>query len=361
MAAALEPNRVVEPRARSMGPVSGSMIRVLAVIPGNGRKNSFIFARRQMDSVAKLGLEVDTFYLRSRTSPFALASEVIKLRRRMEKFRPDVLHAQYGTVTSFICAFASSVPLVITFRGSDLSRHPGVGMVRAGIAITLSQLSILRAGRVICVSHDTKNRMWWGRAHAIVLPSGVDLSLFLPCPIEEARARLGWNNDERVVLFCAGTEPKAKGIELIQDAIQVAESIVGHIRLVVLDGSVCPEAVPDYLNASDCLAIASHREGSPNILKEALACNLPVVSVDVGDVRQRLAGDNSSSVVERSPKGFGEALATVLIRKQRSIARETILSLSRDVVDRELVSLYQSIAGSTRRQAPHPSRNVELQ
>src|SRR5438874_1529875 len=76
-------------------------IRVLAVIPGEGEGANFIFARRQVESLLAMGLSVQTFYLKSRSSPVIVLKEWLRLRRSIVEFSPDIVHAHYGTVTSF--------------------------------------------------------------------------------------------------------------------------------------------------------------------------------------------------------------------------------------------------------------------
>src|SRR5439155_20202719 len=100
-----------------------------------------------------------------------------------------------------------------------------------------------------------------------------------------------------------------KGSKFVGSAIRLAEQAVGPIQLVVLDGRVPPGLVPLYLNASDCLVLASVTEGSPNIVKEALACNLPVVATDVGDVAERVKEVSPPRVVKRDVLEFAKGLA----------------------------------------------------
>lgn len=297
-------------------------LRVLAVIPGNGRGTSFVFARRQVASLAHLEVDMRTFFLHSRTSPLVLLRDWGRFRREIRQFRPHLVHAHFGSVTSFFCAVSTAIPLVITFRGSDLNGTPDSSILRSCLAQLLSQISCLRAKRVICVSRRLRDRLWWRRSRAVVIPTGVDLHLFRPRPKDQARALLGWEQGVPIVVFNAGNYPRLKGLQFVQAAVRVAEKAVGPIRLMIL--SVPPELMPDCLNAADCLALASLNEGSPNIIKEALACNLPVVSTDVGDVAERLKGVHWSKVVRRDVFEFGEALAEIVLEKRTSNGRESV-------------------------------------
>jgi teichuronic acid biosynthesis glycosyltransferase TuaC len=338
-----------------------SAIRVLAVIPGTGKDASFMFLRRQLQSLKRVGVEVREIYLHSRTSPLYLFRTRKLLAKEISDFRPDVIHSQYGTVTSLLCCTVSSAPLVITFRGSDLNRHLSVTWLRGQLSILFSQVSALRASQIICVSRQLLDRLWWGRHKSTVLPTGVNLDMFSQTSVAEARAALNWDPTERIVLFCGGTEPGAKGLNLVQAAVRCAEKAVGSIRLFVLDGSFPSETVPLYLNAADCLAFASLNEGSPNIVKEALACNLPIVSVDVGDVRERLEGVSPSQIVHRDSREFGVALADILQTRKRSNGREKVREFSEDATAFRLLSLYRgalrrdhTLSGTTEKASRFP-------
>lgn len=308
----------------------------------------FISARRQVESLLKLGVTVRIFYFTSRTSLRGLVSGFRELRREIRDFGPDLLHAHFGTITSFIASFGTNIPVVITFRGSDLNGHPATGPIRGPLGLVLSQLSILRAKRVICVSKQMRERIWRGRNRALVLPTGVNLSLFRPCARDAARSQLGWKACDFIVLFNSGSEPKAKGVELAKAAVAIAQSTIGPIRLVVLDGTVSPDKMPVYLNASDCLLLASCNEGSPNIVKEALACNVPVVAVDVGDVAERLRGVYPSRVTTRNTSELGTALADTLARRQRSNGRSKVAAYSEEKIADQLLSVYRDVVEPTR-------------
>lgn len=320
-----------------------TVIRVLAVIPGDGQGNSFIFARRQVESLVRRGIAVRTFYLPPRTSPIPLLREYLRLRRAITAFSPSIVHAHYGAMTSFLCVLTARRPLAITFRGSDLNPERERGLVRNGIALLLSQISSLRAAAIICTSAQLRDRLWWRRGRAVIAPSGVNLSLFQPRDKREARNVLGLKDNDRVVLFNGSKYPVLKGLYLAREAVSVAEGKLGTIRFVELDDSVPPEKMPLYLNAADCLLLASEFEGSSNILKEALACNLPVASVDVGDAAERLEGVFPSRVVRRDARELGMALAEILQQRQRSNGRDHIGVCSEERVAETMSTIYRQV------------------
>ena len=234
---------------------------------------------------------MESFYLRSRTSPAALTREYFRLSAQIARFDPALVHAQYGTVTAMLAALAAGRrPLAITFRGGDLNRIPvnQRSPILAGPAV--SQLAAFRAGLIVCVSEGLRQRLWWRRDRVTVLPSGVDAKLFRPEARDDARTRLGWPPGDRVVLFNAGRDRRNKRLDLALAAAAWARRTWPGLRLEVLDGEVDPGRVPTIMNASDCLLVTSDTEGSPSVIQEALACGVPIVSVDVGDVAERTPG-----------------------------------------------------------------------
>lgn len=325
---------------------SSRAVRILAIIPGDGNGSSFIFARRQVESLKALGFDVDLHFFDGRLSVRKVLKNCRQIRSLVRQCQPDVIHIHYGTMTAFATTFSTSGPFVITFRGSDLQPEPGIGRLRVLVGRVLSQLSALRASRVVCVSDGLKRRLWWHRDRAIVLPTGVDLDRFKPEDVTLARKTLGWDLDHPVVLFNAGRAPITKGLDIAEAAIAEAMASYGPIRFVVMRGDVPPEKVPTFMNAADCLLVTSRTEASPGIVKEALACNLPIVSVDVGDVAERLKGVSLSCVVGRHPSNLAEALVNILREKRRSNGREHIADLSETHVAERLGSMFKALCAN---------------
>jgi teichuronic acid biosynthesis glycosyltransferase TuaC len=321
----------------------GRAMRVLSVIPGEPEGALYIFAKRQVAGLQKVGVVNRSFFLTSRLSPWKLFQEWLRFRKEILAFHPDLVHAHYGTITAFFCAIGTRLPLVVYFRGNDLSRHPEISFLRAYTGIFLSHVAALRARHLICVSEQTVRLLWWKHAQASIISSGVDTSIFYPRPREEARAILGWDQEERVVIFNVGKDPLRKRLDLAQAAVDVAMRRCGEINFCLLSGNIDPDRIPLMLNAADCLLVTSDFEGSPNIVKEALACNLPIVSVDVGDVRERLKSTDFSYIVSRDPAKLGEAVAKILNHRKRSNGHQNIIELSLDKTTKRIIRIYQAV------------------
>jgi glycosyltransferase involved in cell wall biosynthesis len=343
-AAALCGVRVFAAGAQAVFPVTA--LRVVFVIPAGRQGNSMIFARRQAEGMRRQGVEVWTYFLRSRTSLLSLVREFGRFRRELRRHRPQVVHAHFGTMTALFAGFAAGrLPLVITYRGSDLNDAPGRTSLRAGLGLLLSQLAALRAARMVCVSEALRRRLWWRRGRVTVLATGVDPQEFRPEPKSAARQRLGWNDAERVVLFNAGSDPRVKRWDLARAAVAEAQRAVPQLRCEVMDGEVPPGLVPTLMNGADCLLVTSDREGSPAVILEAIACGLPVVSVDVGDAAERLRGVRHSCIAPRDARALGAALAGMVTPPRRTDGPLRVGEFSAAAVAARLRGIYEELTG----------------
>ncbi|MBX9603854.1 MAG: glycosyltransferase family 4 protein [Bryobacteraceae bacterium] len=316
--------------------------RVLFVIPGEEAGSSMIFAKRQAAAVSAL-VPVRCFFLRSRTCPWLIWKDLVRFRQVLCSWKPDLVHAQYGTVTAAFAAISSRKPLVITFRGSDLNPCPSMNRIHVWFSHLLSQLAALRARRLIVVSPELADRLWLRGKTATVLPSGVDTTQFFPGPRDAARRVLGWSS-EPVVVFHAGRNPAVKRLDLARAAIDEARRTMPDLRLEVLSGHHDPAVVPDILRAADCLLLTSDYEGSPTIIQEALACNLPVVAVPVGDVPTRLRGVSECEVAPRDARELAKAVIRVVRAGRRSDGATKAMEISTIAIAHKLVDLYEQVA-----------------
>jgi len=319
-------------------------MRVIYVLPGSseGKEWSLVFVKRQIVSLENLGIEAKIFYFHTRYSIVGFLQEIGRLRRALRSFSPDLVHAQFGSLTAFGSAISSTLPLVISFRGSDLNPAASDSDIRNFLTQLLSQFSTIKASAVICVSNQLKDRLLLQKIPIFVIPSGVDISLFKPRSKLEARNLLGWSHDERVVLF-ANRDPVGKGFDLAKQAIGICRQHLPQARLHLLDGKTSPREIPIIMNASDALLLASMSEGSPNIVKEAIASSLPVVSVDVGDVRERLEGVFPSQITSRNPIEMACALLEILKSPQSSNGHERAKTISLEAIAEKIVSVYNLV------------------
>ncbi len=250
------------------------------------------------------------------------------------------------------CLAGGPTPLVITLCGDDLLGTPAPGLLwrireRAARAITL--WAGRRAAAMIAVSDNLRlalpPRL---RAHVTVMPNGVDTDTFRPMDRSACRAALGWSAGAKYVLFNAshGENQLVKNLPLARAAVDLAAARLPHVQLQTMS-KVPPAEVPRMMNAADCLIVTSLHEGSPNIVKEAMACNLPIVSVLCGDVLERLKHVRPGAVRPYEAPALADALVEVLQENRRSNGREALVAqgLTAEGVAVRVTDLYRAAAG----------------
>lgn len=292
-------------------------LKILSVTKWSGKPGEAPYVLRDVEALRSLGHSVEFYNISQVRRPW---HAVKALRQRIARLGPDVLHAHFGDVVGFVCALASlgKATLVITYRGSDLNPSPSHSTVRMFVGHCLSQFAALVAARTICVSSELRDRLWWKTSYCSVLPTGVPTNIFFPRDKLSSRLAVGWMPEEHVVIFNVGERPKEKRLDLAQFAIELARRTSPTIRLALLKGDVLPERVALMMNAADCLLVTSDFEGSPTIVQEAMACGLPIVSVKVGDVVERLANVSPSCIVERDPREIARGLLSMIKSGKRS-------------------------------------------
>ncbi|ELZ10967.1 group 1 glycosyl transferase [Halovivax asiaticus JCM 14624] len=181
----------------------------------------------------------------------------------------DLVHANYGLTAPFALA-ATRRPVVVTFWGTDL-------MSEREWLCRLSRMAAGLADATILPSRRMAEAL--GRPYTFV-PFGVDADRFRQIPRDRARDRVGWSDDETIVLFPYAPERPEKDFPRAERVVEAADADA-DLRTVT---GVPHHEMSHYLNASDALLVTSRRESGPMVVKEAAACGVPVVSTDVGFV-----------------------------------------------------------------------------
>lgn len=301
------------------------------------------FVARQAAFLRAAGIEVEVFQFYGERNPLNYARAWLDVQRLLTRERFDLVHAQFGQ--SALLALPKRVPLVVTFRGDDLQGILGDQNGRVTVAGRVlrrfCRLAAHLADAVIVVSAHMQPFVQNGKPIHIV-PSGLDLALFRPQPQGPARERLGLPAGERLVLFVGNPNLARKRYALAQRAIALLPA-TARARLVV--GWEVPHTqIPEYMAACDALIFTSSQEGSPNAVKEALACDLPVVSVPVGDVAERIQGVAGCELcADDQPETIAAALARVLARGGRIDGRSAVRQLDEHLLTQQVVGIYHAV------------------
>ncbi len=303
------------------------------------------FVRSQMESLRPLGVDFDVLLVRgweSKWNYLRQRGEVAEALRRGY----DLVHVHFG-LTGALLEGMRTPPTVVSLCGDDLlGRSRPDGSVDP-LSLPMVWLSKRAAGRarVVIVKSEPMRRALLPLRESEVVPNGVDFSLFAASPRAEARARLGWAPDESVALFAADPAIAAKNFPLAEAAMRALMLQGIRARLVPFFGRPQAELV-DAMNASDALLFTSWWEGSPNVVKESMAVGLPVVTLDVGDVREYVEGCEGCAVVGRSAESLARALAPLLAAPRRSEGRERMEPLRTERVAARILELYRRAVGT---------------
>lgn len=260
-----------------------------------------VFVREQVEALRRMGARCDVAFIdgRSRTSRYVTA--LPGLRGRIARGGYDLVHAHY--VLSGLAVWCAGLGATLP---PWLLTHHGVEVFDGWQAPLASWLT-RRADRALVQSSAMARQL--GLPASDVLPTGVDLELFQPGDRLAARDRLGLPPDRPLIAWIGVDRPE-KRLELARRAVSQLGRVRAGAELVVVSG-VEHRQVPHWLAAVDAVLVTSLREGGPLVVKEALACDRPVVSTDVGDVGEVLAGLAGCAVV---PDMDGEALVGALAR-----------------------------------------------
>lgn len=332
---------VLEPGAGKAPPLRVLMVTSEWPTPEHPEWAPFVV--QQVEDLRALGVHLDVFAFRGRRSPWRYLQAWVRLRRRLLARSFDLVHAQYGQ--SALVAWPCPVPLVITFHGSDLQGIVGPGgryTFQGRVLRALSRWAARRASAVIVVS-ERLARLLPKDLKVQVIPGGVDREAFRPMPSDEARRLLGLPSTRRLVLFPADPADPVKRFALARAAVERLQGTM-DIELLSL-GGVPHDRMPLYYNACDVVLVTSFHEGSPTVVKEALACNAPVVSLDVGDVAERVRGIEGCVVVRRgTPDELARGIAAAVAHGRLLDGREAVMPLDRRSVAERIVGVYRSLA-----------------
>jgi teichuronic acid biosynthesis glycosyltransferase TuaC len=321
-------------------------LRVLMVTsdyPADARPRTTHFIKRQADFLRAAGVNVDVFHFEGNKRLLNYARAWRRLRPHLERGGYDLVHAQFGQ--SGLLALPKRLPIVVTLRGSDIlgivDDRTGRYTAKGRLLQRLSREVARRADAVILVSEHMREVA--GRTESVhVIPSGLDLGLFRPIPRDEARQRLELSPTKRLVLFVGRPNQARKRFDLAKRAVELLDRALP--AELVLASCVQHTEIPYYMAACDALIFTSMQEGSPNVVKEALACNLPVVSVAVGDVETRLAGiDGCELCRDDRPEALAAALERVLRRERRTKSRARVAHLDETLLTQKVIAIYESV------------------
>lgn len=286
------------------------------------------FVAEQLYALERLGVECRSFRVKGKGVKGYLG-QLKSLKEQITTIKPDLIHAHYG-LCGLLANMQRKVPVVTTYHGSDINDK---NMRR------LSKIAVLMSAWNIFVSRQTMNVVRPGK-HCSLLPCGVDLSDLQLTPRAEARRRMCLDSEKRYILFSGAFDNAVKNAPL---ALKSVEALgVDDVELLELKGRT-REEVTLLMCAADALLMTSLNEGSPQVIKEAMVCGCPIVSVEVGDVKERVEGVDGCFVAQtRKPEELAGLLGKALAYEGKTKGRDKIIAdgLDNEHVAKKIMEIY---------------------
>lgn len=300
------------------------------------------FVRDEVDALRRAGIDVDVYFVNGRARKLNYAGMPAGFARRVRAKRYDVVHVHHS-FCGFVATMQRTVPVVWTFHEGEISGDSGDARMEAPIkrlayAKGFKRRVARNADAIIVVAKHLAAAL--GRNDAVTISSGIDMSRFAPMDTQAARGQLGLVENRRYVLFPSSPSRPEKRYDLARAAIERLGA--ADVELVCLDN--VPHAdVPVWMSACELMLMTSAFEASPVTVREALCCNVPVVTTDVGDVRDVLAGIDGCHVVDADVGAIADAVKKVLLGPHRLNVRDRLASYSLESTAERVIAVYKRV------------------
>jgi len=300
-------------------------MRILIVCSQNSGKIA-PFIIDQVDALSNSGIVCDYYTVRSKGWTGYLKSRK-GLLLKMKSFQPQIIHAHYG-LSGLLSNLQRDIPVITTYHGSDINNSK---------ILPFSKLCMQLSVHNIFVSHKNLDKSKLKKKFSII-PCGVDVEVFRPMDMIMSRLQLGFDTRDKLVLFAGAFDNTIKNYELANAAVKQ----LSGVQLIELKGYT-RQQVAMLMNAVDVCLLTSHSEGSPQFIKEAMACNCPIVTVDVGDVNEVVENVDGCYICSKSIDDVAKKLEMAFKFNSKTTGRSKILSsgLDQDSTISKLKMVYQ--------------------
>jgi hypothetical protein len=297
------------------------------------KMNSFIYA--QGESLRQMGIDVTYLFLTGR-GPLKYFLGIFKINQEVKKQKYDLIHGHFS-FNSYVASFQKQVPIVASFLGSDILR-PNKGLF--GILNAHVTKRVKSSAKYFI--YKTKEMAKVNRMDPFsIIPNGVNLEIFKIVDKTVARKKIGLDPCKKYVLFASDPARDEKNFPLVEKAMTHIQDKTVELLIVK---NVDQDRLNLYYNACDVLVVSSLREGSINTVKEALAVNLPVVAVDVGDIRQHSRHVGNVVISTRDSSDFAKDVLKVLSCEEKYNSRDYIeTNLSVGSIAEKISNIYNRV------------------
>jgi N-acetyl sugar amidotransferase len=313
-------------------------MKILIICSGNVENFSLeihhAFVFDQINAVQKKYPDVifDYFFIKGK-GILGYLKNLEKLKQKLRSDKYDLIHAHYA-LSSLLANMQVKVPVVTTYHGSDINFW---------YLNIISSLVNVRSLQSIFVSEKLKNKILIGgnnkKMH--IIPCGIDLDLFYPVDKQAARKHFNLSPDKKYILFSSSFSSQVKNYPLARRAVEQLND--DKVELLELKNYNRTE-VNLLLNAVDVALMTSFSEGSPQFIKEAMAVNCPVVSTDVGDVKEVLKNCEGCYITTYKSTEVSDKIRSALELGKHTAGRENILHFDNERIAEAVYNVYLKAA-----------------
>jgi glycosyltransferase involved in cell wall biosynthesis len=321
-------------------------MKVLFVCSGNAKSFDIVpFIKEQGESLKKLGVDVAYYQIKGKGLQGYLKSG-FKLRKYLKTNHYDLIHAHFTKSGCTAVIGVHKIPVILSLMGSDAyGEYIGENKVLfVSRYLTLLTYFIQPFVRAIISKSENIERYVYMKSKSYIVPNGINMDKFKLNPINH-NINLDFNPKAKRVLFLGSKTSIRKNIKLVQDAISQLK--LKDVELIN-PFPISHDAIPKYLNSANVLAACSFMEGSPNVIKEAMACNCPIVTTDVGDVKWVLGKIEGCYIASFQTEDYAAKLGEALkfsetIGRTKGEQRIKELGLDSETVAKRVLEIYKLV------------------
>ena len=307
-------------------------MKVLFVSSGNSRYGIVSFIKSQGESLRREGVDLDFYPLKGKGIKGYIKS-IKPLAAYLKKNKYDIIHAHYGLIGLVCILTFSRTPIVLSVMGDDAYGNfniKGKRIKSSYFGMFLTQIALIFVKKIIVKSKNILKVIPY-KSKSYIQPNGVDFELFKPSSDTLNKNR---------ILFLADENNPRKNYKLLKDALNIIDD---NTLECINPFPIEHHEFPAYLNKSSVFVLTSYNEGSPNVVKEAMACNIPIVSTDVGDVTDVISNTEGCYITTFEPEDVADKIKKALVFGKRTTGREDIKHLEASVVANRIITIYKEI------------------
>jgi glycosyltransferase involved in cell wall biosynthesis len=310
------------------------------------------FIQSQINSLSSKGINIVTLDLKGYESSFNYVKYLKKIKRIVKGKNIQLIHTHYVYCGLSALLAYSGLPIVLSLMGDDIygsSNFKGEVTIKGRLERNLSKIVSRYVNWIIVKSNRMKEYLKVN-VPVDVIPNGINFNIFKPMGKCLVRKEMSIPKDTFIVLFLGNPNVINKNYLLAKNSVDylIGKFNTNNIKLIAPFG-ISQNEVVKYLNVSDALLLTSYSEGSPNVVKEAMACNLPVVSTDVGDVEEIITGTKNCFLVPYDADVISQKLKIIYDNRERSNGRERIDHLRDEVISDKIIDIYRKLINDRKR------------